>query len=158
MTTILSTTKTALLSSAFIFLCACGPAKDGEDAGETTQVSAPTPSTPEPTMNSLSIEPSNNLESIYELTIDATPLIPQGERAYLSICDVDVTTTNVLSMNYDNCLLRSPVNKNIDTFSLSLPNHINKLVAIAWFYDLTKEPLIVQWDKSLADSMVWKLH
>ncbi len=156
MKTMLSTAKTILLSSAITFLCACGAAKDGED--EATPVSAPSPSAPEPTINSLSIEPSNNLESIYELTIDATPLIPEGERAYLSICDVDVTTTNVLSMNYDNCLLRSPVNENTDTFSLSLPNHIDKLVAIAWFYDLTKEPLIVQWDKSLAGGMVWALH
>lgn len=158
MTTILSTTKTILLSSVFILLCACGPAKDGEDDRETTQASAPSPDTSEPTINSLSIEPSNNLESIYELTIDATPLITKGERAYLSICDVDVTTTNVLSMNYDNCLLRSPVNENTDTFSLSLPNHIDKLVAIAWFYDLTKEPLIVQWDKSLARGVVWALQ
>ena len=156
MKTMLSTAKTILLSGAITFLCACGPAKDGED--ETSPASAPSPSAPEPAINSLSIEPSNNLESIYKLTIDATPLIPEGERAYLSICDVDVTTTNVLSMNYDNCLLRSPVNKNTDTFSLSLPNHINKLVAIAWFYDLTKEPLIVQWDKSLTVGMVWALH
>lgn len=158
MTTFLSTTKIALLSSALIFLCACGPTKDGEDEDKSTQASAPTPGTPEPAINSLSIEPSNNLESIYKLTIDATPLIPEGERAYLSICDVDATTTNVLSMNYDNCLLRSPVNENTDTFSLSLPNHINKLVAIAWFYDLTKEPLIVQWDKSFAEGMVWSLN
>ncbi len=153
---ILSTAKTALLFSAITFLCACGPAKDGED--EASQASTPSPSEPEPTINSLSIEPSNNLESIYELTIDATPLTPEGKRAYLSICDVDITTKNVLSMNYDNCLLRSPVNENTDTFSLSLPNHIDKLVAIAWFYDLTKEPLIVQWDKSLAKGMVWALQ
>lgn len=156
MKTKLSTTKTILLSSAITFLCACGPAGDGED--DANPASAPSPSAPEPDINSLSIERSNNLESIYELTIDATPLIPEGERAYLSICDVDVTTTNVLSMNYDNCLLRSPINENTDTFALSLPNHINKLVAIAWFYDLTKEPLVVQWDKSLAGGMVWALH
>jgi len=156
MKTILSTTKIIVLSSAITLLCACGPAKDGED--ETNPVSTPSPSATEPAINSLSIEPSNNLESTYELIIDATPLIPEGERAYLSICDVDVTTTNVLSMNYDNCLLRSPINENTDTFSLSLPNHIDKLVAIAWFYDLTKEPLIVQWDKSLAEGVVWALH
>ncbi len=169
----LPTAKTALLIAAIIFLSACGPETDDEDEDDATPVSIPSPNstpstpspnstpspdTPEPEINSLPITPNNNLESTYELTIDASTLIPEGERAYLSVCDVDITTTNILSMNYDNCLLRSPVNENTDTFSLSLPNHINKLVAVVWFYDLTKEPLIIQWDKSLAEDMVWELQ
>ncbi len=151
---ILHTIKLTVFMGSISYLAACGGGAGGEE--ENTQVQ-PT-STPQPTIEDLTVSPDNTLLSIHTLEVDASSVVPENERAYLSICEGEISNKDVISMKYEDCLLRSPITDTSDLFQLSLPNHVDNLIAVIWYYDVTQTPFIARWEKSEAQNAEWVIN
>ncbi len=109
-------------------------------------------------MKDLSIARANELRAVTELNIEVRVT---AARSYLSICPDPGAEITVSSLDYDSCLVRSPLDGSSRSFTLDLPNHVDQLVAILWFYDAGKQPLIQRWQRnsggSFATTATWQI-
>ncbi len=64
-------------------------------------------------------------------------------------------------IDFENCILRAPLDDALSSFKLTLPNHIDSLVAIVWFYEADKQPLVRKWKRSKNGSVsiegIWRV-
>ncbi len=128
------------LASATTLLLNCG-GKPGADTASTTTES----NTPLPQASGMNIASSYNLSSASALDIEIQSTATRG---FLSVCEDSSATLDVHTFDYGQCMLRAPVKQLSSKFNLTLPNHVNSLIAILWFYDSNKTPLVYRWQRS----------
>ena len=152
------TALSGMLKAAFIVILAGQLLACGSDS-DSSPPPPPPPAASTPQINDLTVSADNELRSITQLRIDVSELINANKRAYLSICSDpgEINNSAAISMQYNNCLLRSPLDPGRTDFTLTLPNHIGNLIAIVWYFD-TAQPRIFRWQRASADNDVWLLH
>ena len=123
-------------------LVGCG---GGSSSGSEQAESLPQ----ERTLTNLAIARENNLGSTRKLSVTVDM---SSDRSYLSICPSEGQAEEATTMSYDSCILRSPLSDGRETMALDLPNHIDSLVAVVWFYESNREPLTMHWDRPFADN------
>ena len=140
---------TLLTLAMFVMLSACGSGSGsgGGGGGGGGGVSKSVDNKPVQTndLAYLNAAQDNELVSVTELDIEV--LVNAG-RSFLSICDGLAEEFNVNTLDYDRCILRTPLDDSFKTFTLKLPNHVDKLVAIVWFYEAGKPPLVKHWQRT----------
>ncbi len=137
---LLNRAKILCLVSTAALLVNCG-------GGSTAGVSSTTavPDTTLPQTSGMDIAYTYNLSSASELDIE---IQSTATRSFLSVCEGSSETLDVHTFDYGQCMLRAPIKQLSSKFNLTLPNHINKLIAILWFYDPNKTPLVYRWQRS----------
>jgi hypothetical protein len=87
---------------------------------------------------------SLNSERSFNLTV--TRIEDDNQAAYLSICsDYKRHSDGSYSINYGSCLLRTSLNdKNYEAI-ITVTNDTVGLVAVLWFMDESKQPIIADW-------------
>ena len=135
---------TPLLTVFLSSLVACGGG--GGDTGSESASAPQTPSpiatpAPDPIQVSSSSELTVaegfdlNSEADLSLAVDLNSL--DSHRGYLSVCsDFELDGETVSYVNYDSCLLRTWVNANGYTQSLTVTHDVNGLVAALWYPEL----------------------
>lgn len=143
---------------AIVALASCGGGGGGEadsPAGNSTAGN----STAERSLDDLYIDQTNELATMTELNIEVRV---SAARSYLSICPELSGEINVGSYNYDKCIIRAPLDGSLKMIKLELPNHIDNLAAIVWFYDVNKQPFVVRWQrpsvKGDAIDSIWQIN
>lgn len=140
---------------AIVTLASCG----GGGGSEAGSPSATSSVNPERSLENLYIDQTNELATIAELNIEVQV---SATSAYLSICPELSSEIDVGTYNYDKCIIRAPLDGNLKVFKLSLPNHIDNLVAIVWFYEVGKQPLVTRWQrpgvKGDAIDSIWQIN
>jgi len=133
-----------LIGAISMTLTSCGGGGGGE-AGSPSNVTGN--GNPERKLEDLYIDQTNELTAIAELNVLVQM---ESTRSFLSICPEPAGGIDVNNLNYDSCIIRAPLDDNPTAFKLMLPNHIDKLVAIVWFYQAGKQPLVAEWQRSTA--------
>jgi hypothetical protein len=95
-------------------------------------------------LDDLEVNRDNSLSAISELNIEVAM---SARRSYLSICPGSVGAIDVNTLDYNSCMIRAAINASNNAFKLSIPNHLDSLVAILWFYDTKKEPFVSHWQR-----------
>lgn len=93
------------------------------------------------------IVPDNfNLHNQRSLTLRVTRANSDNQDAYLSLCnDYQQHDDGSYSINYESCLLRTSLsNINYET-TVTVSNDLTGLVAVLWFLESTKKPIITDW-------------
>jgi hypothetical protein len=151
----------ALLLTGMLTLAGCGGADGGGSGDSSTGASTVTADSGVDAaqgMQDLVIARSNELAAVTELNTEVQMI---ADRSYLSVCPDSGGEIAVTSLDYDSCLLRSPLDAGTRTFTLSLPNHVDRLVAIIWFYEAGKQPLIQRWQRNggggVATAAYWRI-
>ena len=98
-------------------------------------------------LEDLYVASTNELTAVSELNVLVQM---KSTRSFLSICPESADGIDVNNLNYDSCIIRAALDDNPTAFKLMLPNHIDKLVAIVWFYQDGKQPLVAEWQRSTA--------
>jgi hypothetical protein len=127
-----------------ITLASCGGGGGGEAASPSNVTGN---GNPEQKLEDLYIDQTNELTAMAELNVLVQM---KSARSFLSICPEPAGGIDVNNLNYDSCIIRAPLDDNPTAFKLMLPNHIDKLVAIVWFYQAGKQPLVAEWQRSTA--------
>lgn len=146
-----------LLLASSLLLAACGGGGGGSSSGSASSTTAQ----PDEVRNlaNLEIESANELKSISELNVE---IQMSSERSFLSICPAPEETIEVNSFDYAGCMVRSSLDATTRVFDLNLPNHVDQLVAIVWFYENGKTPLIERWQRQANDgyasSPIWRIN
>jgi hypothetical protein len=144
----------ALLLASSLFLAACGGG--GSSGGSEPSTTAQ----PDVVRNlaNLEIEQSYELRSINELSVE---IQMSSDRSFLSICPAPHEAMDVNSFDYAGCMVRSSLDATTRVFNLSLPNHVDQLIAIVWFYENGKTPLIERWQRQTnagyASGPIWRI-
>jgi hypothetical protein len=149
-----TTFKTLFLLAVFIAVPGCGGGGAGSDA--PSNADSPVGQGPQRNLEDLKIAEGNELLNVAELSVEVQV---NAGRSFLSICTDPGGELDVNTINYDQCLLRAPLDNNLQVFKLTLPNHVDKLVAIVWFYETGKQPLLQHWQRTgatgVAIDTVW---
>jgi len=95
-------------------------------------------------LDDLEVNRDNSLSAISELSIE---IEMNARRSYLSVCPGPVGDIDVNTLDYNSCMIRAPINASNNEFKLSIPNHLDSLVAILWFYDTKQEPFVTHWQR-----------
>ncbi|WP_114765233.1 hypothetical protein [Vibrio rhodolitus] len=116
---------------------------------------APTsgPGTPAPqvqNIESLSIAADNNLASTYQVTVDVNLTQLAGKQAYIAICP-----NSGASIEYEKCVVKASLDDGIGSFDLTLPNHLDALVAEITPMEANSSPLIYTWDFNNQAQNTW---
>jgi hypothetical protein len=139
-------------------ITACGGGSSGS-SNESSTVSDNVTATSPVAETSLRINPDNTLRSIEDLTIQAQV---DAARSYLSICPDPGGELDVSTLNYDLCMVRTALDSNLKVIDLALPNHVDRLVAIVWFYEDGKAPLISTWQRNTehfsVSGSIWRIN
>jgi len=144
---------------AVVTLVSCGGGGGGETAspaGNSSNVDSSVNAAK--SLDDLYIDQTNELAIIAELNIEVRV---SAARSFLSVCPESAAGIDVSTYNYDKCMIRAPLEGNLKSFKLSLPNHIDNLVAIVWFYEVGKQPLVTGWQrpsvKGDAIDSIWQI-
>ena len=133
-----------LIGAISMTLTSCGGGGGGEAASPSNVTGN---GNPERKLEDLYIDQTNELTAMAELNVLVEM---ESTRSFLSICPEPAGGIDVNNLNYDSCIIRAPLDDNPTAFKLMLPNHIDKLVAIVWFYQAGKQPLVAEWQRSTA--------
>ena len=135
-----------LIGAISMTLTSCGGGGGGEAGSpEAGPSSVNSNGNPERKLEDLYIDQTNELTAMAELNVLVQM---ESTRSFLSICPEPAGGIDVNNLNYDSCIIRAPLDDNPTAFKLMLPNHIDKLVAIVWFYQAGKQPLVAEWQRS----------
>jgi len=146
---------------AMVTLTSCGGGGAGSEAGSSAANSSNIAGDVNAARNldDLYIDQTNELATITELNIEVRV---NTASSFLSVCPEPSAEINVNTFNYDKCMIRASLDNNPRAFKLKLPNHIENLVAIVWFYDVTRQPLVNRWsrstEKGVAIDSVWQIN
>ncbi|WP_245335222.1 hypothetical protein [Shewanella sp. WXL01] len=120
----------------------------GTDEGDDqTPPEEPTPPeeeepTPDPTsLDDLVVDADFEMQAVFELEVQVA--LTNGKRGYFSLCD-DFTQGANITVNYESCLLRGPLDNGQLNDTLKVANHQASLMAVVWFYD-GSEPQYQSW-------------
>ena len=95
-------------------------------------------------LDDLEINRASRLSAISELDIQ---IEMSARKSYLSICPGSDGTIDVNTLDYNSCMIRAAINASNNEFKLSIPNHLDSLVAVLGFYDTKKEPFVSHWQR-----------
>jgi hypothetical protein len=146
---------TALLLASSLVLAACGGG--GSSGGSASSTGAP----PDEVRNlaNLEIEQDYELRSINELSVE---IQMSSDRSFVSICPAPDEAMDVNTFDYAGCMVRSSLDATTRIFGVTLPNHVDQLVAIVWFYENGKTPLIQRWQRQAkagyASGPLWRIN
>lgn len=147
-----SMSRKAFLLLLVLSITACGGSSGGSD--ESSAVNSNAAGQAE-----LNINPDNTLRSLEDLTIE---IQVDAARSFLSICPDPDGELNVNTLNYDLCMVRASLDSNLKVIDLPLPNHVDRLVAIVWFYEDDKAPLISTWQRNAehfsVSGSIWRIN
>ncbi len=145
-----------LLAFLVLLITACGGGGDEEGGTptpvpvETTTITTTTTDTttdPEPAANptsldDLTVDADNKLQSAYILKID----IDKGnsDRGYFSLCDDYQAQGSGYAVNFNSCLFRGPLTDGKLTKEIKVANHESLLIAVIWFYE-GQAPEFLEW-------------
>ncbi len=140
--------------------CSSDSPTDETEIPETpATVIVPVPIVEPKTLTDLTINAHNELLSVSQLHIEVQI---NANRSFLSICSNLPKVLDLNRIDYDKCMLRAPLDNSLKTFSLTLPNHIHELVAIVWFYDTNKAPIVERWLRNDTTRTnipsIWSIH
>lgn len=155
-----------LLSMTFTLISACGGGGE-QSAGAQTPAATLTTSVPVPviqpseqvlTITDLVIDPAHNLASVYKLHLAVDISSNSKGRAYISICENNDPQVDITAINYQDCLLGSPLAQGKLAVELTLANHVQELIAVIWFTDITQSPVINQWRYAKISPANWQIN
>ena len=150
---------TFLLLAVFIFVSGCGGGGGSEGNDASSNNSSGTIQDPPQSLDELRIPRENVLSTVAELNVEVQI---NASKSFLSICDIPGEELDVDTVNYESCVLRTPIDNNLNAFKIILPNHIDSLVAIVWFYETGRQPLVQRWQRILAAGLpidsIWRVH
>ncbi len=148
---------TFLLLAVFIFVSGCGGGGGSNDSSPNN--SSGTIQDPPQSLDELRIPRENELSAVSELNVEVQI---NASKSFLSICDIPGEELDVDTVNYESCVLRTPIDNNLNAFKIILPNHIDSLVAIVWFYETGRQPLVQRWQRIRAAGLpidsIWRVH
>jgi len=153
----------ALLLASSLVLTACGGGGGSGDSSSGSPGGSATATIAEVdearSLADLEIDQVYELRSISELSVE---IQMSSERSFVSICPDPGEALDINSFDYAGCMIRSPLDATTSVFSIPLPNHIDRLVAIAWFYENDKAPLIKRWqlqpNAGYASGPIWRIN
>lgn len=147
-----SMSRKAFLLLLVLSITACGGSSGGSDESSTVNSNVAGQA-------ELKINPDNTLRSLEDLTIE---IQVDAARSFLSICPDPGGELNVNTLNYDLCMVRASLDSNLKVIDLPLPNHVDRLVAIVWFYEDDKAPLISTWQRNAehfsVSGSIWRIN
>ncbi len=77
----------------------------------------------------------------------ALEVSPSDQAAsYLSVCSEFDPNQTGYAINYDNCLIRTAI-EGPANFSVQVPNAVNSLIAVRWYYEAGSEPVYSFWTR-----------
>ena len=148
---------TFLLLAVFISVSGCGGGGGSNDASSNN--SSGIIQDPPQNLDELRIPRENELSTVSELKVEVQI---NASKSFLSICDFPGEEFDVDTVNYESCVLRTPIDNNLNAFKIILPNHIDNLVAIVWFYETGRQPLVQRWQRidamGLPIDSIWRVH
>jgi len=150
-----------LLIAVFLFVAGCGGGGGGEGGGNdaSSNNSSGTIQGPPQSLDELRIPRDNELSTVAELNVEVQI---NASKSFLSICNIPGDELDADTVNYERCILRTPIDNNLNTFKIILPNHIDSLVAIIWFYENGRQPLVQRWQRieavGLPIDSIWRVH
>jgi len=107
----------------------------------------------------LKISPDNELRALVDLSIE---IQTSTERSFVSICPHPGVELAVTSFDYDTCMVRASLESGLRVIELPLPNHVDRLVAIVWYYETSRNPLIRTWQRETgnvtASGSIWRIN
>ena len=152
-----------------ILLCSCGGGRNSDQERDTAQGRAASDQTSttdggsqinqaqigtDPVESSLEITAQEDFllesKSRINLVIDIPAL--SKRRAYLSLCHLD----NEGVIDYQNCMLRTPLRNGILERDIVIANDIETLKIAIWLYSLDDDPLEFQWQR--AHGQLWHIQ
>ena len=147
---LLKSRSVTLILTILATLIGCGGGGGGGGSEESSAVSTTDSSTNvvdngSRGLDDLVVNRDNSLSSISELYIQVDM---SARRSYLSVCPAPVGGIDVNTLDYNSCMIRATINASNNEFKLSIPNHIDNLVAILWFYDTNEEPFVSNWQRT----------
>jgi len=146
---------TFILIAVLISVGGCG----GGDNDDSSNYSSGPIQGPPQSLDELRISRENVLSTLAELNVEVQI---NASKSFLSICDIPGEEIDVDRVNYEKCILRTPIDNNLNTFKITLPNHIDSLVAIVWFYETGRQPLVQRWQRIDAAGLpihsIWRVH
>lgn len=95
-------------------------------------------------LDDLVVNRDDSLSAVSQLYIQIEMSV---RRSYLSVCPSPVGGIDVNTLDYSSCMIRATINSSNNEFKLSIPNHIDNLVAILWFYDTNEEAFVSNWQR-----------
>ena len=150
---------TFLLLAVFIFVSGCGGGGGSEGNDASSNNSSGTIQDPPQSLDELRIPRENVLSTVAELNVEVQI---NASKSFLSICDIPGEELDVDRVSYESCILRTPIDNNLNRFKLTLPNHIDSLVAIVWFYETGRQPLVRRWQRIEAAGLpidsIWRVY
>ncbi len=133
---------TLLLTAVFITLASCGGGGGSDDV--SSNGGSGVNQAVQRNLDELSVHQDNELLTVAELNVEVQI---NADRSFLSICGDPGGELDVNTVDYEQCILRAPIDNNYKTFKIMLPNHMDRLVAIVWFYETGKQPLVQRWQR-----------
>jgi hypothetical protein len=151
--------------STLALLTACGGGGGDDDSSKasvtppttiTTPITTPPattiPTTPivipvvDPTsLDDLVVDPDYDLQAAFTLLVQVD--LATSQRGYFSLCDDYQQQNQIITVNYESCLLRGALNNGQLNEQLLVANHQRNLMAVVWFYD-GSAPQYQQWQYS----------
>jgi len=141
--------------------CGGGSGSESESGGNdaSSNDSSVTIQDPQQSLDELRISKKNELSTVAELNVEVQI---NASKSFLSICDIPGGELDADTVNYEKCILRTPIDNNLNAFKIILPNHIDSLVAIVWFYETGRQPLVQRWQRieavGLPIDSIWRVH
>ena len=111
----------------------------GEDATENVSQEVPE------SVARLDIDARNELETSKPLSIEVTT---SSVRSFLSICPGVGAGVDVNTLNYDRCAIRVALDAGRHDLELTVPNHVDEMAAILWFFEAGREAQVSRWRRS----------
>ncbi len=151
-----------IMSVALLTACGGGGGGGGgggeEPASETAQnspaetVAAPATAPPSPpvvqqgevTTAELLVERDYTLKQESTLALEVSP--SDQAASYLSVCSEFDPNQTGYAINYGNCLIRTAI-EGPANFSVQVPNAVNSLIAVRWYYEAGSEPVYSFWTR-----------
>ena len=150
----------ALLLTALLTLTACGGGSSGS-AGDSPSAPAGEAGNGQTPVDQaeLRISPDNDLRALTDLSIE---IQMSTQRSFVSICPHPGGELAVASFDYDACMVRASLDSNLKLIDLPLPNHVDRLVAIVWYYEVNREPLVRTWQRDAGggplSGSIWRIN
>jgi hypothetical protein len=129
-------------------LISCGGG--GSSGGSTTatgSVNATESDSEVRSLGDLEISRVSGLSTVSRLNIE---IEMSAGRSYLSVCPEPAGEIEVNTLDYNSCMIRAPINASRNVFELDVPNHLDSLVAVLWYYDTEKAPFVSRWQRNSA--------